>query len=390
MSATIANILSNIQTKFLVLKEYVNLIETSCGKNCSEPKQDINDLFTQYHEQTSLILCDYFCSSDEVLTRKFYYKFLNAIHAINLNGKFKKIYSWCKLNSPDDWQNCSDENTDDSIEGQSSPTSNENVTSNCNYNHKNKQINHQVSVICNKFEISIIDDVYEETNSNECNNCHVTYEVEDKDSQFVCKKCGKLEKIYGAVFEDEQFFYQEGQRTKHGKYDPAKHAKAWLDRIQARENTEIPNEIITALKQCIRRDNVYLDILTCETIRSYLKELRCTNYNNHASLIKKIITGKEPAQLTDYETQLVFKYFVIVIQIFCKFKPDDKANCPYIPFFLYKIIEQILSSPKNRLRRIEILSCIHLQSRETLIENDRIWFSICVCIKDFRYVPTVM
>jgi len=151
---------------------------------------------------------------------------------------------------------------------------------------------------------------------------------------------------------------------------------------------EIPNEIINGIKKCIKRDKIWIENLTCETIRSYLKQLKETSYNNHIPLIKKIITGVEPAQLTEHETQLVYMYFGIVIQIFGKIKGDEKANCPYHPFFIYKIIEQVLKGGKNEKRKSNILQSIHLQSRDTLIENDRLWFSICDLIPEFTKKAT--
>jgi hypothetical protein len=196
--------------------------------------------------------------------------------------------------------------------------------------------------------------------------------------------------MYGVVFEDEQFFYQEGQRTKHGKYDPAKHCKFWVDRIQARENIEDKKfrSAIKAVKACRKRDNIRLEQLTCEMIRSYLKELHLTAYNDHVPLIRKEITKREPSQLTDHELKLIYVYFGRVIQIFNKIKTSNKPNCPYHPYFIYKIIEQLLKKSEHSSRRKEILSNIHLQSRETLIENDCLWSQIVPHIPEFNYVPT--
>ena len=67
-------------------------------------------------------------------------------------------------------------------------------------------------------------------------------------SAMVCEKCGMINEMLGTVFEDDQFYYQEGNRSKHGTYDPSKHCKFWVERIQARENTEIPSEIIEIIK----------------------------------------------------------------------------------------------------------------------------------------------
>ena len=71
--------------------------------------------------------------------------------------------------------------------------------------------------------------------------------------------------------------------------------------------------------------------------------------------------------------QLINIYFDKVIRIFDEIKPPEKTNCPYHPYFIYKIIEQILNKDSDRIRKQQILNCIHLQSRETLVDNDRIF-----------------
>ena len=86
--------------------------------------------------------------------------------------------------------------------------------------------------------------------------------------------------------------------------------------------------------------------------------------------------------------QLIHIYFDKVIHIFDEIKPPEKTNCPYHPYFIYKIIEQIIKKKSDRIRKLKILACIHLQSRETLVENDRIWVLICLRILEFTYIPT--
>ncbi len=64
-------------------------------------------------------------------------------------------------------------------------------------------------------------------------------------------------------------------------------------------------------------------------------------------------------------------YFTKIIKAHEEIKPDNKTNVSYHPYFIYKIIEHMMRN--NKRRRNGILSCIHLQSRETLIDNDKMW-----------------
>jgi len=97
--------------------------------------------------------------------------------------------------------------------------------------------------------------------------------------------------------------------------------------------------------------------------------------------------------LTDLELQLITMYFDKVIRIYEEIKPSDKTNVPYHPYLIYKIIEHILSTDKNQTyyskkRMNNILSYIHLQSRETLIENDNTWREITTFMPEVKYKPT--
>jgi hypothetical protein len=217
-------------------------------------------------------------------------------------------------------------------------------------------------------------------------NCESKMSIDANTSTLICKKCGLTNELYGTVFEDEQFYYQEGHRTKHGTYDPSKHCRIWVERIQARETTDIPDTVIQKIKNCIIRDKIKnKNQITCNQIRNYLRSVHNSKYNEHVPLIRKLITGISPPQLTDYEMQLIHIYFDKVIHIFDEIKPPEKTNCPYHPYFIYKIIEQIID---NTIRRLKILACIHLQSRETLVHNDRLWKPICEKIREFTYCPT--
>lgn len=225
--------------------------------------------------------------------------------------------------------------------------------------------------------------------SYEVCGCGSSMTIDANSSMLICTDCGLSKELYGTVFEDDQFYYQEGQRTKHGTYDPSKHCRFWVERIQARETTEIPELIINSVKTCIIRDKIKnKNQVTCTLVRKYLRQTRNSKYNEHVPLIRKIITGITPPQLTDYEMQLIHIYFDKVIHIFDEIKPPQKTNCPYHPYFIYKIIEQIMSTDRDRLRKSKILSCIHLQSRSTLVTNDSLWYLIGSHIPEFKYLPT--
>lgn len=217
-------------------------------------------------------------------------------------------------------------------------------------------------------------------------SCGTKMVIFPEKSELVCQKCGKTDTLYGTVFEDTQFYNQEGQRSKHGCYDPSRHCKFWVNRIQAKENIDIPKEIIDLLLQCIKRDGIKdCRRLMCNNIRNYLKEINKTEFNDHIPLIKKIIIGNAPPQLTESELRKLYNLFDKSVNAFELIKPDDKSNTMYYPYIIYKILDNML---QNGMRKKRILECIHLQSRETLIANDNMWEKICKLVSGLDYRPT--
>lgn len=210
--------------------------------------------------------------------------------------------------------------------------------------------------------------------------------IQANTSELLCTKCGAIHTLIGSVFEDSQFYNQEGNRYLHGTYDPNRHCKFWIDRIQAKENTIIEESIINKIKLCIKKDKIEnLKNISIEQFRIYLKQCKLSKLNDHIPLIKKIITGYIPPQLTHKELHLLFNYFDKATKIYNQIKPKEKSNSLYYPFLIWKILDLII---ENQQKKKELLACIHLQSYETLIDNDKIWYQICKHNDKFIYKPT--
>lgn len=225
-----------------------------------------------------------------------------------------------------------------------------------------------------------------------CPDCYGPLTYVSSSSELVCERpqCGFVRTIFGLSNEEEiDSGKMPVRRNKRGSYDPMKQRRLWLERIQAKESIDIDPEILENIKSYSRDDNLYGTKLTCAHIRNYLRIIKATHLNDHVPYIRKLVTGISPPQFTDHEMQLINNYSDKSVRVFEDIKPPNKTYCPYHPTFLYKIIEQVLiSCHSNEIRKREILSCIHLQSRETLIANDRIWKQICARITGLMYRPT--
>lgn len=226
-------------------------------------------------------------------------------------------------------------------------------------------------------------------------------------SELRCSMCGMIVTLEGTVFEDSQFYTQQGQCTKHKKYDAKRHCKKWLDQIQAKENKNFPPELIVALNE--RAKKYYtrggklrsMTRMRCAQIRDWLKEIGQTDYNPHAPLLRKIITSENgtaviPPQLSYDEEQRVLVKFARAMDMYDQIMEkkltnvtnNRRPNKPYYPYVLFKILYMEL---KKGTRLDGLIECIHLQSDSTLKNHDIIWKEICENMgdeKDFVYKPT--
>ncbi len=227
-----------------------------------------------------------------------------------------------------------------------------------------------------------------ESRGYECSICDEQMSFISRESILECPKCFAQMDAKGMMLSEDQANIAD-RNHRSNQYQSRKHGKAWLDALQGLESKEIPKYVITHVRDCMRKDRIIdMSKATCSTIRGYLSKMpKTSKYNQHIPKIRKLVTGIEPPQLTEAETDLFYEYFGRVINIYNSTK--KKVNCPYCPYFIYKILEHMLSDPESEDRRNRFFSYIHLQLPNTLNEQDRVWEQICKQIPEFEYKPTI-
>lgn len=227
-----------------------------------------------------------------------------------------------------------------------------------------------------------------ENRGYECPSCDEQMSFISRESILECPKCFAQMDAKGMMLSEDQVSIAD--RNHHSnQYQSRKHGKAWLDALQGLESKEIPAYVIQHVRDCMRKDRVIdMSKVTCSTIRGYLSKMpKTSKYNQHIPKIRKLVTGIEPPQLTESETDLFYEYFGRIINIYNSTK--KKVNCPYCPYFIYKILDHMLGDPESENRRNRFFSYIHLQLPNTLNEQDRVWEQICKQIPEFTYKPTI-
>lgn len=236
-------------------------------------------------------------------------------------------------------------------------------------------------------EYITVDTHLEKSNYEIC-ECGTKMTVIPELSELKCDECGQIRVILGAVFRDDQFYPQDGQKTKHGSYDPSRHYRFWMERLQALENKTFDKEAMDEIDYVIARDSINRKELTCALMRSILKERKLARLNDHAPLLVKQSGGPSPPQLDFQEHRDISIKFSKIMALYERLRGNTSGNRPYYPYFIYKIVEHKFANNHDKLR---LLDSIHLQSPETVMKNDKIFKKICEMAEpedDLKYQPT--
>jgi hypothetical protein len=213
-------------------------------------------------------------------------------------------------------------------------------------------------------------------------------------SELRCGDCGAIRELVGTVFDDSQFYSQEGQKAKSGTFNPNRHFQFWWAHILAREAEEeigdadnpAGDRLLDSLRAIVARDRKILRLLTVNDVRAMLREVDRAELNKNVPLIMKKLTGVGPPQVPDSTAVRVENLFTKAIEIAERVRRADRVNRNYYPFYIFKILEQLL--PADDLEGRRALYYIYVQSRETVEADDADWELICAELGEIAYVPT--
>ena len=237
--------------------------------------------------------------------------------------------------------------------------------------------------LINKYMVKVDDNIIPENttvNLDICSNCNSTLTLKTIDSVLCCQNCGNTEKI---LINSEKVSYKDPPReSSYFAYKRINHFNEWLAQFQAKETTDIPQDVYNGIMGELKKDKfIKLDELSYKTVREILKKLKYNKYYEHIPHIINIINGKPAPVLTrQYEDQLrmMFKEIQTPFMQHC---PTDRKNFLSYSYVLHKFCEL--------LELDELLTYFPLlKSREKLQQQDNIWEKICGSLK-WQYIPSI-
>ena len=113
---------------------------------------------------------------------------------------------------------------------------------------KSNNNNTQQDDIINKYMSKVDDNILQDDtdyNIDICPNCNTPLILKNIDSILLCEKCGYTEKI---IINSEKTSYKDPPReSSYFAYKRINHFNEWLAQFQAKETTDIPEEVYTGI-----------------------------------------------------------------------------------------------------------------------------------------------
>ena len=193
----------------------------------------------------------------------------------------------------------------------------------------------------------------------------------------VCNVCAKQ---ITYLIENEKPSYKEPPKEAcFYAYKRINHFKEILAQFQAKETTQIPEEVLENIKQQLHKERIPLSKFTNSKAKEVLKKLGYNKYYEHIPFIKDKLGIKPPIMTPELEETLC-NLFMEIQGPYAKFCPDDRVNFLNYYYTVYKLCEL--------LEKTEFLSYFPmLKDKEKRIEQDDIWKKICEEL-NWVFIPT--
>jgi hypothetical protein len=213
-----------------------------------------------------------------------------------------------------------------------------------------------------------------------CEVCDIEMKFSSIEALFFCDGCGYQEFVL--IDSDKPSYKDPPREVTYYAYKRINHFNEWLAQFQAKESTEIPEEIFQAIVEELKKERISnIEEIKPGKIREILKKLKCTNFYEHVPYILNRINGKNaPVMSREVEEKLRFM-FKEIQSSFVKHCPKTRSNFLSYSYVLYKFCEL--------LELDDYLPCFPLlKSREKLYMQDKIWQKICEDMR-WEFIRTV-
>jgi len=204
-----------------------------------------------------------------------------------------------------------------------------------------------------------------------CSVCNVEKFLDYSKSSYICPNCGLMEFII--IDEDKQI-------KDYSPYQRRNHFKEWLNQFQAKETTDIPEDVFINIVNELNKNRITdLTKINRQNIQPILKKLGYNKLYEHIPFIINKISGQPAPQITNEIEEKFINMFLQIQEPWDLYKPKGRKNFLSYPYILYKFSEL--------LELDDLLVYFPMLKPTKLMEQDIIWSKFCKHLK-WEFYPT--
>jgi hypothetical protein len=218
--------------------------------------------------------------------------------------------------------------------------------------------------------------------SDVCQSCHRGELVpQDEDGVLICnnQQCGKF--IPYIVDSSKPNNKEPPNEVSYTAYIRLNHFKEILSQFQAKETTQIPDEVIEAIRARIKKERIEdMSLINYDKMREILRKLGFNKYFEHIQYINSMFGIKPPIMNEElHETLCVL--FIEIQKPWAIHCPANRTNFFNYTYTLHQLC--VLLDQTQYLPYIPMM-----KDREKQLEQDMIWKKVCGEL-DWEFFPTV-
>ena len=218
----------------------------------------------------------------------------------------------------------------------------------------------------------------------ECGGHKIT-DISSTASHLVCVQCGKMSR-YDDLSTCSGYTHTEKREgmtiVNHMAYKRINHFCEWLNSLQAREGTDIPPDVIEAVRAEFKKNRATTsDEIKPTKVREYLKKLRLNKYYENVHTIANMLCGIPSPKLPAVLESKLKDMFVEVQAPFDASKPPNRKNFLSYSYVLHKFCE--LLGEDEYLDFFPLL-----KSPEKLYAQDAMWKKMCAILQ-WEYIASI-
>ena len=216
--------------------------------------------------------------------------------------------------------------------------------------------------------------IYPSDICNVCKKGEMVYV--ESEGMSICSNCSNSIKYLIEI--DKPSYKEPPKEVCFYAYKRINHLKEILAQFQAKESTNIPDEVFENIKNQIKKERISLNELTNKKTKEILKNLGYNKYYEHIPFIKDKLGIRPPIMSAELEETLC-NLFMELQKPYSKYCPKDRVNFLNYYYTLYKLCE--LLNERSFLPYFPML-----KDREKRIEQDQIWKKICEDL-GWKFIP---